>query len=138
VLECTLSFKSYREDRHPLLDEDVFRKERRIVRVSGTIRDDGGTVIEEFEAGFNGQGCLVCDAVRFADGSLIGDWGRVTGLEWLNQEFKAAAGSLSSNKVITALGRAQGPTVTQANTGPEVLANIAPAPGLSNQMTQAI
>jgi hypothetical protein len=74
VLEQDLSFQQYCERSHPLLDDQCYRKARAITRLSGVITDGNGQKSEEFEVRFDRTGICICDAARFPDGTILGNW----------------------------------------------------------------
>jgi hypothetical protein len=74
LLEQDLSAKEYRDRSHPLLDDPAYRKARGIVRLSGTITNPRGQIMEQFEVRFDASGLCTSDAARLADGSTIGNW----------------------------------------------------------------
>ncbi len=65
---------SFHEDWHPLLDDPRYRKAGGVVRLHGVMRNAQGVISQEFEVRFDEAGFCVCDAARFADGSVVGQW----------------------------------------------------------------
>jgi hypothetical protein len=74
VLEQELPFRQYCERTHPLLDDQGYRKIHAIARLSGVITDANGQKSEEFEVRFDDSGACLCDAARFPDGTVLGNW----------------------------------------------------------------
>ena len=74
LLKQDLSANSFHEDSHPVLDNPEYRKSRGIVRLCGVMRDAQGGISQEFEIRFDNAGICMCDAARFADGSIVGKW----------------------------------------------------------------
>jgi hypothetical protein len=69
-----LQVHSFYQNSHPVLDEAQYRKSCRIVRLCGVIYDGQGAVSQEFVVCFDAAGLCICDAARYADGSVVGPW----------------------------------------------------------------
>lgn len=74
IQEEHLPVQVFYEKSHPALDDPSYRKNCGMVRLSGVIYSAQGTVTQEFELRFDAAGLCVCDAARFADGSVSKDW----------------------------------------------------------------
>ena len=74
VFRQALSRYAYYEDLHPVIDEDNFRLERRIIRLVGRIYNDSGSLEQEFENTYSATGALALAGARFSDGTITGDW----------------------------------------------------------------
>src|SRR5689334_1102958 len=77
IVDKFLPVSTFYDETHPLLDEPGFRKIHGIVRLTGSILDTKGVIVQEFEVSFNASGFCECDAAKFADGSILGDWERL-------------------------------------------------------------
>jgi len=77
VLEEFLPVCDYYEELHPVVDEDEYRRTRHIIRLSGTMYNDDGGIVQQFEVRYDDQGAFLCDGARFDDGTVTGDWERL-------------------------------------------------------------
>ncbi len=70
VLRQTLSVEEYYEGLHDLIDNDDYRRERGIVRLTGEIYDHRGVVIQDFENEYAEDGSYKRGRERFEDGTV--------------------------------------------------------------------
>lgn len=77
VLREAFSLASFYEKPHPVLDNPQFRQKHLIVRLNGVICDDTASVCQEFEVCFDASGQYLCDAARFGDGAVTGNWEKI-------------------------------------------------------------
>ncbi len=77
IIDEFLPISTFYDDTHPVLDEPNYRRNHGIVRLTGSVHDTKGVIVQEFEVSFNASGFCECDAAKFADGSILGDWERL-------------------------------------------------------------
>jgi hypothetical protein len=71
VHEQLMSLYDYYEELHPVIDENVFRKERGIMRLVGTKFDDAGEVEEEWENFYTEAGAISSSIERDRHGKIV-------------------------------------------------------------------
>jgi hypothetical protein len=59
VYEQRLDKSKYWERRHPVIDDEEFRRSRSIVRLTCTLYDDDGGIEEQCENRYDGDGKLI-------------------------------------------------------------------------------
>ena len=71
VIEERISVFDYYDSLHPILDENnVYRRERGIRYVNGTIYNYEGIVDQEFNNAYDEDGAYVRSQMRFSDGTV--------------------------------------------------------------------
>ena len=73
VVQQELDLHDYWDGDHPLIDSDVFRAERAIVRVVGNLYDDDGALSQRFENRYGPAGEYLGGRAEHADGTVIED-----------------------------------------------------------------
>ena len=73
VEELKLGFLAYYEELHPLVDDDDYRRKRRIRRMIGTLYDSSGTLTQKFEVRYSAKGAYLNSIAHHADGTVIED-----------------------------------------------------------------
>lgn len=71
LLEETLTYETYYEDLHPMIDDGDFRRERSIRRIHGRIFDYDATLSQEFTVEYDVHGVMSRSHVVHADGTFI-------------------------------------------------------------------
>jgi hypothetical protein len=74
VTERKIPLDKYYENPDDLIDSGKYRKEKGIVRVTGTLHDAKGTVIQEFDNSYSvANGSYLHGRIRHADGTVTQD-----------------------------------------------------------------
>ncbi len=71
ILEETLTIDNYYEDKHPMIDDDDFRKHHHIRFINGRIYDYDGKLGQEFNNEYDEEGAYIRGRAVHADGTII-------------------------------------------------------------------
>jgi hypothetical protein len=69
VFAETLDLSDYWDESHPVIDEDRFRRDRKIRKLVGTLYGSKGQVLQEFENTYRETGALKSSYARHEDGT---------------------------------------------------------------------
>ena len=69
IFQQILDLTAYREDGHPVTDDDMYRKRHGIRRLVGTLYGANGEVLRSFENIYDAAGDLETSHTRHADGT---------------------------------------------------------------------
>jgi len=73
VFETQLDLHEYWDELHPAIDEALFRSQRGIRKLSGTLYGSKGNLLQEFENAYDSSGELIGSYARHEDGTETRD-----------------------------------------------------------------
>jgi hypothetical protein len=69
VIEQTLDLSEYWDESHPAIDEEKFRRDKKIRKLVGTLYGSKGQLLQEFESIYDQAGKLQTSRARHEDGT---------------------------------------------------------------------
>ena len=73
VVQLSLTHGQFYEDLHPIIDSDEYRRERRIVRITGEVYSPSGLLDQQFTNHYAADGSYASGRAVHADGTVIQD-----------------------------------------------------------------